>query len=85
MEEHSRDNIWEEIQRVQAKYGDQWDIKIARQAGKGKDDAVHQGFNIATSDVMMIWDLDLTVRQRTWCIFLRRSPLESASLPMAVG
>jgi len=62
IEGHSRDNTWEEIQRVQQKYGDQWDIKIAQQAGKGKGDAVRQGFNMATGDVMMILDSDLTVR-----------------------
>jgi SAM-dependent methyltransferase len=62
IEGHSRDNTWEEIQRVQAKYGDQWDIKIAQQSGKGKGDAVRQGFNMATGDVMMILDSDLTVR-----------------------
>lgn len=61
IEGHSRDNTWEEIQRVQEEYGNQWDIKIAQQSGKGKGDAVRQGFNMATGDVMMILDSDLTV------------------------
>jgi SAM-dependent methyltransferase len=62
IEGHSRDNTWEEIQRVQAKYGEQWDIKIAQQSGRGKGDAVRQGFDLATGDVVMILDSDLTVR-----------------------
>jgi len=62
VEGHSRDNTWEEIQRVQEKYKDQWDIKICQQAGKGKGDAVRQGFNLATGDVLMILDSDLTVK-----------------------
>lgn len=62
VEGHSRDDTWAEIQRVQAKYGDQWDIKIAQQQGKGKGDAVRQGFNMATGDVLIILDSDLTVR-----------------------
>ncbi|MDJ0661018.1 MAG: glycosyltransferase [Crocosphaera sp.] len=62
IEGHSKDNTWEEIQRVQAKYGHQWDIKICQQTGKGKGDAVRQGFAMATGDILMILDSDLTVR-----------------------
>lgn len=62
VEGHSTDNTWEEIQRVQAKYSHQWDIKICQQKGKGKGDAVRQGFEMATGDVLMILDSDLTVR-----------------------
>jgi hypothetical protein len=62
VEGHSSDNTWEEIQRVQAKYGDRWDIKICQQTGKGKGDAVRQGFAMATGDVLIILDSDLTVR-----------------------
>ncbi|MDX2240568.1 MAG: glycosyltransferase [Leptolyngbyaceae cyanobacterium bins.302] len=62
IEGHSSDNTWEEIQRVQAKYRDQWDIKICQQQGKGKGDAVRQGFEMATGDVLMILDSDLTVK-----------------------
>ncbi|MEQ9551079.1 MAG: glycosyltransferase [Coleofasciculus sp. G3-WIS-01] len=62
IEGHSRDNTWEEIQRVQAKYGDQWDIKSCQQKGKGKGDAVRQGFNMATGDILIILDSDLTVK-----------------------
>ena len=62
IEGHSQDNTWEEIKRVQAKYGHQWDIKIAQQSDKGKGDAVRQGFAMATGDILMILDSDLTVR-----------------------
>lgn len=62
IEGHSSDNTWEEIQRVQAQYSNQWDIKICQQKGKGKGDAVRQGFNMATGDVLIILDSDLTVK-----------------------
>ena len=62
IEGHSKDNTWSEIQRVQEKYQGQWDIKIAQQSGKGKGDAVRQGFNMAKGDVLIILDSDLTVK-----------------------
>lgn len=62
IEGHSSDNTWDEIQRVQAKYGHQWDIKCYQQTGKGKGDAVRLGFEQASGDVLIILDSDLTVR-----------------------
>ncbi|PZV26158.1 MAG: glycosyl transferase [Snowella sp.] len=62
IEGHSSDETWAEIQRVQAKYQDQWDIKICQQTGKGKGNAVREGFAMATGDVFIILDSDLTVR-----------------------
>ena len=62
VEGHSSDNTWEEIKRVQKLYGECYDIKIARQKGKGKGDAVRQGFAMASGDIFMILDSDLTVR-----------------------
>jgi SAM-dependent methyltransferase len=62
IEGHSKDNTWEEIQRVKEKYGQEWDIKICQQTGKGKGDAVRLGFSMATGDVLIILDSDLTVR-----------------------
>ncbi len=61
IEGNSTDNTWEEIQRVQEKYKDEWDIKICQQTGKGKGNAVREGFAIATGDVFIILDSDLTV------------------------
>ncbi len=61
IEGNSTDNTWEEIKRVQEKYKDTHDIKIGQQSGKGKGDAVRKGFEMATGDILMILDADLTV------------------------
>ncbi|MBI4621695.1 MAG: glycosyltransferase [Verrucomicrobia bacterium] len=60
VEGHSRDNTWEEIQRVAAE-NPQRRIKILQQTGRGKGDAVRAGFAVATGDVLMILDADLTM------------------------
>lgn len=60
VEGHSRDGTYEECLRVQAAYPDR-DVKVMRQPGKGKGDAVHAGFAQARGDVLMILDADLTV------------------------
>lgn len=61
VEGNSTDDTWDKIQEIQAKYKDSHDIKIARQSGKGKGDAVRKGYSIATGDILMILDADLTV------------------------
>ena len=60
VEGHSRDNTWAEIQRVAAE-NPQRKIKILQQSGKGKGEAVRAGFAVATGDVLMILDADLTM------------------------
>lgn len=60
VEGNSTDNTWEEIQRVQKAYPDK-KIKILKQPGKGKGDAVRCGFAAATGDILFILDADLTV------------------------
>ncbi len=45
---------------VKAAYPDK-DIKIMRQPGKGKADAVFTAFDVARGDVLMILDADLTM------------------------
>ena len=60
VEGHSRDNTWEEIQRVAAAHPEM-DIRCLRQTGRGKGDAVRAGFASATGDVLMILDADLTM------------------------
>jgi SAM-dependent methyltransferase len=60
VEGHSRDNTWEEIQRVAAAFP-QCPIKILQQTGKGKGNAVREGFAAATGDILMILDADLTM------------------------
>jgi len=61
VEGHSTDNTLDEIQRVCDKYNDQWNVKYILQDGKGKGDAVRKGFDVATNDILMILDADLTV------------------------
>jgi SAM-dependent methyltransferase len=61
VEGNSTDDTWSMIQTIAKKYEGQYDIKIAQQSGKGKADAVRKGFSIATCDVLMILDADLTV------------------------
>jgi glycosyltransferase involved in cell wall biosynthesis len=46
---------------VKEKYSSTHDIKIGQQDGKGKNNAVRKGFKIATGDILMILDADLTV------------------------
>ncbi len=61
VEGNSTDDTWEKIQEIQKKYSATYDIKIAKQPGKGKNDAVRKGFDMATGDILMILDADLTV------------------------
>ncbi|MDP4207401.1 MAG: bifunctional class I SAM-dependent methyltransferase/glycosyltransferase family 2 protein [Bacteroidota bacterium] len=61
VEGNSTDDTWDKIQEIQEKYKDKHDIKIARQDGKGKADAVRKGYEMATGDILMILDADLTV------------------------
>jgi len=59
-EGNSSDNTYEECERVRDAYPD-WDIKVLKQPGKGKGDAVRAGFAAARGDILMILDADLTV------------------------
>ncbi len=56
----SKDGTYEEVERVIKKYP-QKDIKLLKQKGNGKGDAVRLGFSHAKGDVLMILDADLTV------------------------
>jgi len=60
VEGHSNDGTYEEIERVIARYPD-LDIKLMKQPGRGKADAVFTAFDAARGDVLMILDGDLTV------------------------
>lgn len=61
IEGNSTDDTWQKIQEIQKKYASTHDIKIGQQKGKGKADAVREGYKIATGDILMILDADLTV------------------------
>ncbi|MDR3365984.1 MAG: glycosyltransferase [Prevotellaceae bacterium] len=60
IEGNSSDNTYEEILRVQAAYPDK-DIKVMKQTGKGKGNAVREAFEVAKGDMLMILDADLTM------------------------
>ncbi|WP_316230035.1 bifunctional class I SAM-dependent methyltransferase/glycosyltransferase family 2 protein [Bradyrhizobium sp. SZCCHNR1051] len=60
IEGHSRDGTYEEMERVRQAFPDH-DIKLMRQPGKGKADAVFTAFDAARGDVLMILDADLTM------------------------
>ncbi len=61
VEGNSSDDTFAECERVRDAYRGEWDIKVLRQDGKGKGDAVRKGFAAATGDVLMILDADLTM------------------------
>jgi SAM-dependent methyltransferase len=56
----SSDGTFDEMIRVKEKYP-QKDIKVLMQTGKGKGNAVRDGFGAAGEEVLMILDADLTV------------------------
>ena len=56
------DNTWEIMNHVKDKYLNEKNIIIDRQDGIGKGDAVRKGFNLATKEILMILDADLTVQ-----------------------
>ncbi len=60
IEGHSKDNTWEEIERVRAVYPDRRIVTL-RQSGKGKGNAVREAYAVATGDILMILDADLTM------------------------
>lgn len=60
VEGNSQDGTFEECLRIKNKYP-QRDIKVFRQSGKGKGDAVRAGFSHAGEDILFILDADLTV------------------------
>lgn len=60
VEGHSKDNTWEALQRLPAEDNGRT-IRILRQPGKGKGDAVRHGFSHAQGDLLLILDGDLTM------------------------
>jgi glycosyl transferase family 2 len=56
----SSDDTWQRILDVQAAHP-QRRILAAKQEGKGKGDAVRKGYGMASRDILMILDADLTV------------------------
>ena len=60
VEGHSSDGTWAEIERVRAAYPE-LNIRALQQTGRGKGNAVREGFAEARGDILMILDADLTV------------------------
>lgn len=60
VEGHSTDDTWEAIQRESAAYRGPHRVRALQQPGKGKWDAVRAGLAVATGDVLVIQDADLT-------------------------
>ncbi len=56
----SKDNTWDEIQRVAKAYPNR-DIKMMKQRSNGKGGAVREAFAQATGDILFILDADLTM------------------------
>ncbi|MCE3278215.1 MAG: glycosyltransferase [Bacteroidetes bacterium] len=62
VEGNSKDDTWERIVKVQKKYSEAKDIKITQCNTPGKSFAVRKGFEMASGDILMILDADLTVQ-----------------------
>lgn len=60
VEGNSTDDTWERIQQAASAYEGSHRLIVAQQRGKGKGDAVRLGFDLATKDILMILDADLT-------------------------
>lgn len=61
VEGNSKDNTFEEIKKVAEKYKNQKKIIYAKQDGRGKGDAVRKGFEMASGEIITIYDADMTV------------------------
>ena len=64
VEGHSKDGTWAEVKKVikDKRFIDKgFKMKAIQQPGKGKADAVFAAFNVASKDVLIILDGDLTV------------------------
>ncbi len=69
VEGHSSDDTWDKIREMQRKYSSTRNILIAQQEGTGKGDAVRKGFDLASKDILMILDADLTVPPESLPLF----------------
>ncbi len=61
IEGNSTDDTWEKIKETAEEYKQTHRIVFARQKGHGKADAVREGFEMATGEILMILDGDLTI------------------------
>lgn len=61
VEGNSTDSTWDEVQKLEQSYRGPLKVKVFKQPGKGKNDAVRFGFSKASSDLLTILDADLTM------------------------
>jgi GT2 family glycosyltransferase len=61
VEGHSTDATGDVLREAAVKYGSSKKIIVARQSGKGKGDAVRRGFELATKEIVVILDADISV------------------------
>ena len=78
VEGHSTDGTWEAIQRAIAARSAGSRMTAVRQPGVGKADAVRHGFELATKDLLMILDADLTVPPEELPLFYRAIASDAA-------
>jgi ubiquinone/menaquinone biosynthesis C-methylase UbiE len=60
VEGHSSDDTFDKIISIKEKYPEK-NIVAVQQTGKGKGNAVREGFDLASCDILMILDADLTM------------------------
>jgi hypothetical protein len=60
IEGNSTDDTWPRIQQAVSAYKGTYRLVAAQQKGEGKGDAVRLGFDLATNDILMVLDADLT-------------------------
>ncbi len=60
VEGNSTDNTWERIQQAERSYKGAHRLILAQQKGEGKGGVVRRGFKLATKDILMVLDADLT-------------------------
>jgi len=61
VEGHSRDGTWQEIQNVANRQWKNLRVRAFQQSGKGKADAVREGFSHCRNEVLTVLDADLTM------------------------
>ena len=71
VEGNSTDDTWRELQQMVSDYRGPLKLRIMQQDGKGKGDAVRKGFAVASGDVLMILDADISVDPAELPVFYR--------------
>jgi len=61
VEGNSQDNTFMMLQDLKKEFSNDFNIMLLRQTSKGKKNAVVEGFNISSGDILAIVDSDLTV------------------------